>query len=57
MARMSGIGFGPRNILKSLILSLAVYLMSLSVAYGLTFLGFNVIYTLAGQLLGFERRE
>jgi hypothetical protein len=57
MARMSNIGFGPRNIIKSLILSIAVYLITLSPSFGLAFLGFHLVYTLLGQLLGFERRE
>ena len=51
------IGFGPANILRGIIFAVAVHLITGSIGSSLMFLGFYLVYTVCGQLLGLEGME
>jgi len=51
------IGLGPANLMRGLIFTVAVHLITGSIGGSLTFLGFYLLYTVCGQLLGLEVME
>jgi hypothetical protein len=51
------IGLGPANIVRGIIFTLVVHLITGTIGGALIFMGFYVIYTICGQLLGLENME
>jgi hypothetical protein len=57
MHRKPPVGIGPANLVRSIIVSGAVYLITGSFMQSLAFFGFYVIFTIANQLVGLEHRQ